>query len=155
MELLTRTALAGGIALLGLGVYWAWNRWQLIRLGRVALPGLEAFRCGLPAILYFTTPDCVPCRTTQRPALERLLAELAEAVQLIEVDASAQPKVADYWGVLTVPTTFVIDPQGRPRRVNHGVTNAEKLKAQLEEIGSGSKSPGPKRHSASSLSLKP
>jgi hypothetical protein len=48
------------------------------------------------------------------------------------VDASAQPEVAQEWGVLSVPTTFVIDASGKPRFVNHGVANAEKLIQQLE-----------------------
>jgi hypothetical protein len=42
--------------------------------------------------------------------------------------------VADYWGVLSVPTAVVIDSQGRPRRVNHGVTSAEKMLKQIEEV---------------------
>jgi len=36
--------------------------------------------------------------------------------------------------VLSVPTTFIIDSQGRPRRVNHGVASAEKLLNQIEEV---------------------
>ncbi|HLE53485.1 MAG TPA: hypothetical protein VI755_15570, partial [Anaerolineales bacterium] len=41
---------------------------------------------------------------------------------------------ADYWGVLSVPTTFIIDRRGRPRRVNHGVASAEKLFKQIEDV---------------------
>jgi hypothetical protein len=55
-------------------------------------------------------------------------------IQVIEVDAAAQPELADYWGVLSVPTTFIIDARGRPRRVNHGVASAEKLERQIEEV---------------------
>lgn len=95
--------------------------------------GLEFQRPKTPAILYFTTPDCLPCRSTQRPAISRLLEISGEQVQLIEVDASAQAKLADSWGVLSVPTTFVIDSAGRPRQVNHGVTSTEKLLRQLEQ----------------------
>ena len=139
METLIRLLSATLIIALGIGLYRGWNRWQLNRLSRrrATAPGLEKLRPGLPAILYFTTPDCVPCRTAQRPALERLKAEMAGGVQVLEVDAGAQPVVADYWGVLSVPTTFIIDPAGRPRRVNHGVTSKEKLKQQLEEVGQG------------------
>jgi thioredoxin-like negative regulator of GroEL len=52
--------------------------------------------------------------------------------QVIEVDASSQPDVAQEWGVMSVPTTFVIDASGKPRYVNHGVTNAATLIKQLE-----------------------
>jgi hypothetical protein len=53
---------------------------------------------------------------------------------VIEVDAAAQPELANYWGVLSVPTTFIIDRRGRPRRVNHGVSGADKLKKQIEVV---------------------
>lgn len=132
MDILTRTIIAASLILIGLGAYWAWSYWQLRRLSRAPGPGLESWRPGLPAILYFTTPDCIPCRTTQRPALERLKAELADALQVIEVDASAKPAIADQWGVVSVPTTFVLDATGRPRRLNHGVASTAKLKQQLE-----------------------
>ncbi len=29
-----------------------------------------------------------------------------------------QPEAARYWGVLSVPTVFVLDPEGRPRHVH-------------------------------------
>ena len=136
VEIVLRLAITAALIGLGLGSYWSWNQWQLRRLRRrrTGVPGLESLRPGLPAVLYFTTPDCIPCRTTQRPALARLKTELAGGVQVVEVDAAARPAVADYWGVLSVPTTFILDPTGQPRRVNHGVTSTEKLKGQLEEI---------------------
>lgn len=137
MDILTRLLIALALITLGAGLYWAWNRWQVWRLTRgraMSLPGLETFRVGVPGVLYFTTPECVPCRTTQRPALERLKAELVDQVQVVEIDATVQPRLADQWGVLSIPTTFIIDTRGQPRRVNHGVTSAAKLKQQLEEV---------------------
>ncbi len=147
MEILNRLLIAVGISLFGLGLYWGWSRWQLRRLNHrrtAGIPGLATLRPDVPAILYFTTPDCVPCRTAQRPALGRLQADLGEGLQIVEVDAIARPDLADYWGVLSVPTTFIIDSAGQPRRVNHGVTSAEKLKQQLEEVSPKSQSPDPK-----------
>jgi hypothetical protein len=55
-------------------------------------------------------------------------------LQVIEIDAVAQPDLADHWGVLSVPTTFIIDGYGQVRRVNHGVASADKLHAQIEEV---------------------
>jgi thioredoxin 1 len=161
MELVTRLLIALGISLVGMGLYWGWNLWHLARLRRRAasrLHGLEGLRPGIPAILYFTTPDCLPCRTVQRPALERLQADLAGGVQIVEVDASAQRDLADYWGVLSVPTTFIIDASGQPRRVNHGVTSAEKLKQQVEEMSQGPRAKGTKTKTSgtqSALGLEP
>lgn len=98
-------------------------------------PGLEGFRAGRPAVLLFSAPGCAPCETLQRPALRALLDEHAGAIQLLEIDALARPDLADAWGVLSLPTTFVIDRRGRPRRVNHGVARRERLETQLADLG--------------------
>jgi thioredoxin 1 len=121
------------IAGIFVGAYWALN-WLIIARARGKRLGLETIRPGIPAILYFTTPTCVPCKTIQRPALAKLKERLGDSIQVIEVDAAAQPELANYWGVLSVPTTFIIDRRGRPRRVNHGVSGADKLKKQIEEV---------------------
>ncbi len=139
-ELLTADPLARALwALLitaaGLLLYRAANRLILRRAqsnqesGLAPLPGRKP---GVPAVLYFTTPNCAPCKTVQRPALQRLQAHLGDRLQIIEVDASAQPELASRWGVLSVPTTFVIDARGQLRHVNHGAVRAEKLIQQLE-----------------------
>jgi thioredoxin-like negative regulator of GroEL len=128
-----RLLIAIGLIALGLGGYSLANRAMLKRANRKQL-GLEGLRTNTPAILYFTTPYCVPCKTTQRPALERLLETTSERVQLIQVDALEHSELAESWGVLSVPTTFVIDSGGQARRVNHGVASTEKLLEQLEQV---------------------
>jgi thioredoxin-like negative regulator of GroEL len=75
----------------------------------------------------------MPCKTVQRPALAMVQAEMGDKLKVIEVDATQRPELADSWGVLSVPTTFIIDTKGRPRKVNHGVVRAEKLLQQLTE----------------------
>ena len=131
--LVLRSLIALGLVLLGVGVYWLINRFILYRARRKQL-GIEEFIPGKPAVLYFTMEGCVPCRTTQRPALEKLTEITGDQVQVIRVDVVERHKLAENWGVLSVPTTFIIDDQGRPRRVNHGVTLAEKLLDQLEQV---------------------
>jgi thiol-disulfide isomerase/thioredoxin len=130
---LFRAILALGIALFGLGIYAVINRVILRRAAKNFL-GLEEYIPGSPAVLYFTMEGCVPCKTTQRPALDRLSEIIGEKIQIIWVDALERPDLAESWGVLSVPTTFIIDSDGQPRRVNHGVALAEKLLAQLEEV---------------------
>jgi thiol-disulfide isomerase/thioredoxin len=95
---------------------------------------LELIQPGKPAILYFTTPDCAPCKTIQRPALSRVQSRLGDRLQVVEVNAYERPELAKEWGVLSVPTTFIIDASGRPRHVNHGVTPADKLIEQLAKF---------------------
>jgi thioredoxin 1 len=132
-DILSRFIIALGLVALGWGGYRLINWLILGRASRKRL-GLETFLPGTPAILYFTTPDCLPCKTVQRPALARLKKCVGHHVQVLQVDAVERPDLADYWGVLSVPTTFIIDSQGEPRLVNHGVTSAEKLIEQLEKI---------------------
>ncbi len=135
--MIERIEISGVIIATGIALYWGWVRWQLWRLRRTTrlTPGLSALKLGQPAILYFSSPGCVPCRAAQEPALQGLEEECGARLQVIEIDASAQPSIADYWGVLSVPTTFVIDRQGRPRHVNHGVASAARLRGQLVGLG--------------------
>jgi thioredoxin-like negative regulator of GroEL len=130
---LARLILAVGLVALGWIGYQLANRLMLKRADR-AQRGLENRRPNTPAVLYFTTPTCMPCKTTQRPALARLLELTGDQIQVIQVETLERPDLAESWGVLSVPTTFVIDSQGQARRVNHGAASAEKLLAQLEEV---------------------
>ncbi len=130
-EVFERLLIAVAIAGAGLGVYLLFNRMTLSR-AESKIQRFKSYRPGLPAILYFTTPTCAPCKTMQRPTLERLKASKGQWFQVIEVDASQQPDLAQEWGVVSVPTTFVIDASGKPKYVNHGVASAEKLIQQLE-----------------------
>jgi thioredoxin 1 len=132
-ELLTRAVVAILIAGVGIGIYGFLNRVILARAAH-KIRGLENFSLGTPAILYFTTPTCVPCKTVQRPAIQSVRETVGDAIQIIEVDATQRTELADYWGVLSVPTTFIIDKTGQPRQINHGVTPAPKLLNQLEKI---------------------
>jgi thiol-disulfide isomerase/thioredoxin len=105
-----------------------------LRHARVRAPRLERMGAGVPVLLYFTTPTCAPCKTMQRPAIQRLQERIGERMEVVEVDASIQPDLANQWGVLSVPTTFIIDAQGNPRYVNHGVAPLDKLQRQFAEI---------------------
>lgn len=129
----TRFLLALAILLVGWLLYRLANR-RILQRARSRSTGLERFRWGIPGILYFTAPGCLPCRTVQQPVLKELEELLGDRVQIVQVDAAQRPQLADHWGVLSVPTTFLIDTRRRPRRVNHGVARLDKLLSQLEEI---------------------
>lgn len=96
--------------------------------------GLENIILGIPSILYFMTPYCQPCRIIQRPELKKLEEILNKRIHIIEINAVEEKELADYWGVLSVPTTFIIDSGGQPRQINHGVTSTEKLLKQLVKV---------------------
>jgi thiol-disulfide isomerase/thioredoxin len=132
-EPIYRLIIALGILLAGMILYRMINSTTLTR-ARSRVPGLERMRPGVPLLLYFTTPTCAPCKTVQRPAIQRLQEYIGERLEVIEVDATSQPEIASQWGVLSVPTTFIIDAQGDPRYVNHGVAPLDKLQRQFAEI---------------------
>lgn len=133
LDWLNRLVLAIGIILIGLVLYWIINRVLLLRTRDKGM-GLPFDLSGRPAILYFTTPACVPCKTIQRPAVQKILEMYAGRLDVIEVDATKEIDLARQWGVLSVPTTFIIDSRGVPRFVNHGVTRADKLIVQINSI---------------------
>ncbi|MFQ5594375.1 MAG: thioredoxin family protein [Anaerolineae bacterium] len=85
---------------------------------------------GQPAVVYFWTDTCGQCKTMQSPALGRL-AGMTPAVQVVSINALQQPAIADQFGVMTVPTTAVIDRAGHLRAVNHGYAGARTLQEQL------------------------
>jgi thiol-disulfide isomerase/thioredoxin len=112
------------------GAYRLVTALVLSRARRTA-SGLSLFTPGLPAVLYFTTPDCVTCRAAQKPALRAVQDRLKGKLQVIEVNALDSPGLARQWSVLSVPTTYILDRSGRPLQVNHGYASTEKLIAQL------------------------
>ncbi len=134
--MLERLVIAGLIIGLGLSAWILYNRWTLRRVAAQSPrdPLLADLRAGVPVIVFFTTPFCVPCRTQQKPALVALQSEMGADLEVILVDATKQPDIADRWGVFSAPTTFVLDEQHIPRHVNRGVASAETLKKQLSGL---------------------
>ena len=94
---------------------------------------LETLRVadGCPTILGFTGEYCLPCRTQQHPALESLRAHWGDALHVVEVDALERADLARQYGVLTVPTTVVLDGARNVVAINYGVASAEKLHSQI------------------------
>jgi thioredoxin-like negative regulator of GroEL len=83
-----------------------------------------------PGIVYVWTETCGQCRTMQAPALDRVT-EAMPQVEVVSINAVERSNVASRFGVLTVPTTAVIDSAGSLRAVNHGYADVETLKGQL------------------------
>ena len=132
-DILLRFVYTVGIILLGLGSYWLINQ-RLLSRAKSNLNSLLSPLPNKPVIVYFTTPDCAPCKTVQRPALEKLINLLGEKLHVVEIDATEHPDLAKTWGVMSVPTTFLLDSRGEARYVNNGVTRAEKLMEQLQTL---------------------
>jgi len=132
-EILLRFAYALGIILLGLVAYWLLTQ-RLLSRAKNNLTSLLSPLPNKPVIIYFTTPDCVPCKTVQRPALNKLITLLGEKLHVVEIDATERPDLAKTWGVMSVPTTFLLNAKGEARYVNNGVARAEKLMEQIQTL---------------------
>ena len=132
-EILIRLVAALGIIGLGLFAYWYINQRLLLRAQNNML-SLFSKLPNKPVIVYFTTPDCVPCKTIQRPALREISGLMGDKLEVVEIDATERPDLAKQWGVMSVPTTFLLDARGDARYVNNGVARVEKLMQQLQTL---------------------
>jgi thioredoxin 1 len=94
---------------------------------------LETEPDGRPTIVAFSTPSCGVCRTAQAPALNALIDRLGpSSVRIIHVDAAERPRVADAFGVLTVPTTVVLANSGHVATTNNGFAPLDRLAQQVQ-----------------------
>jgi thiol-disulfide isomerase/thioredoxin len=132
-EILLRAAFTIAIIIIGLVGYWLINQRLLVR-AKSNIFTLFNQLPNKPVIVYFTTPDCAPCKTVQRPALNRVTQLLGDSLEVVEIDATQRPDLAKQWGVMSVPTTFLLDARGEARYVNNGVARAEKLMEQLQTL---------------------
>ena len=130
-DLLLRLTAAAALCAAAVALYRLVSALVLRRAGR-AVGGTSLLPPGVPGIVYFTTKDCATCKSAQRPALSAL--ERQMDVRVIEVDAGERPDLARQWSVLSVPTTFILDRNGKPRQINHGFASARKLRVQLESV---------------------
>lgn len=137
VDVIYRFLLAVGIICIGLLIYWGAKQIVLARTKHSSASLPQPLR-GVPIILYFTTPDCAPCKTIQRPAIQKVKQTLQNGLDVIEIDASQKVKLAKEWNVMSVPTTYIIDTNGTTKFVNHGAVRAEKLLEQIKQVNGSS-----------------
>jgi thiol-disulfide isomerase/thioredoxin len=114
-----------------------WARRHTTRLmsgaGDVLLEALDATSDGRPTLVTFSAPSCAACHTAQAPAVEHVQQQLGPGkLRVFKVDTASQPEVARAFGVLTVPSSVVLDPSGRVSAVNHGFAPSQKLLQQVQ-----------------------
>jgi thioredoxin-like negative regulator of GroEL len=111
-----------------------WNARRIRRLvGTPLWEDLGERPDGRSTVVTFSTPSCAACHQAQAPAVAAVERQLgSHAVRLIRVDAAERPEVARAFGVLTVPSTAVLAPQGHLVAVNQGFAPSNKLVEQLQ-----------------------
>lgn len=135
LERLLIVALVALAAAVLLGALRLWRRRKLRRLGQDSpLAGLVP--AGRPAVVGFSTPQCIECRARQAPALARLGATLGDTITVRALSALEHPELVAKLGILTVPATVVVDAQGRARHVNLGYASERTLVSQLDSVRS-------------------
>ena len=88
---------------------------------------------GISTIVYFWSPRCHLCRNAQKPILEHIVEEYGEKyLRLISYNVDESSDMAKAWGVMTIPTTFIIDQSGEVLFVNSGLATDGVLHRQLK-----------------------
>lgn len=89
-----------------------------------------------PAVLHFSADWCGPCDAVRRVVADatRDLADSPQPPRDIEIDIDADPALARALNVLSLPTTFVFDAEGRERFRISGVPKTSDLRSALSPL---------------------
>lgn len=128
-RLIITFAIGGGLLLLWLG--WQYGKKLLIK----TVPGTET-PSGKSTLLYFTGEYCAVCKVQQTPVVNELAGMYGDALDVETLDVTSHPDAAKKYKVLTLPTTVILDPQGRVADINYGFTGQAKLEKQLAAVES-------------------
>jgi thiol-disulfide isomerase/thioredoxin len=93
-----------------------------------------------PAVLHFSADWCGPCAAVRRVVADATgdLADSPRPPRDIEIDIDADPALASALNVLSLPTTFVFDAEGRERFRISGVPKTSDLRSALGPLTAGS-----------------
>lgn len=85
-----------------------------------------------PTVVHFSAPWCAPCQRVRR-VVSQVCGDLGDVAH-IEIDMDANPEAARRLSVLSLPTTFIFDADGRQRYRSAGVPKAEDLRSALAPL---------------------
>ncbi len=124
---LLRLLIVVGLAVTSFVGFRLWKAWSLRRSTR----RMQAMgETGHVSLMYFSGPNCAQC--TAQEAVIREVESRQPAVQFTSYDASVDVVVASRVGVMSVPTTVVLDDTGRVRARNGRFVKADVLLAQIK-----------------------
>lgn len=99
--------------------------------GEVDTSDLGLSRSG-PTVVHFSALWCSPC-TQVRRLVTQVCDDLGD-VSHVEIDMDANPHAARRLSVLSLPTTFIFDAEGRQRYRAAGVPKADDLRSALAPL---------------------
>jgi thiol-disulfide isomerase/thioredoxin len=85
-----------------------------------------------PTIVHFSAPWCSPCSQVRRVVAQ--VCDDLDDVAHLEIDMDANPVAARRLSVLSLPTTFIFDAQGRQRYRAAGVPKVDDLRSALTPL---------------------
>jgi thiol-disulfide isomerase/thioredoxin len=85
-----------------------------------------------PTVVHFSAVWCGPCAGVRR-VVDQVCDQLPEVAH-VEIDMDANPSAARRLSVLSLPTTFIFDADGRQRYRTAGVPKAADLRTALEPL---------------------
>jgi thiol-disulfide isomerase/thioredoxin len=127
------------VVALGVSLVIGWlmtRRAGVLRSATREPPDLDTSDLGLPrgrpTVLHFSAEWCGPCAGVRR-VVDEVCAALP-GVAHVEVDLDGNPAAARRLSVLSLPTTFVFDADGRQHYRASGVPKAADLRTALEPL---------------------
>lgn len=93
----------------------------------------SGFVGGEPTLLYFRSDSCGTCPTQAR-YLDQLVDKENGRFAIQSIDVDTEPEKAKQYGVMTLPTTMILDTTGQVKEINYGLTPSHKLAKQLQAI---------------------
>lgn len=85
-----------------------------------------------PTVVHFSASWCGPCAQVRRVVNQ--VCDGLEQVAHVEIDLDANPAAARRLSVLSLPTTFIFDADGRQRYRTSGVPKADDLRSALTPL---------------------
>jgi thiol-disulfide isomerase/thioredoxin len=85
-----------------------------------------------PTVVHFTAEWCGPCKSVRR-VVDEVCDDLPDVAH-VEIDMDANPGAARRLSVLSLPTTFIFDADGRQRYRSAGVPKAADLRSALAPL---------------------
>jgi thioredoxin-like negative regulator of GroEL len=119
-----------------LGLLWAavavgarFRRWR--RVDRMRAPELSQ---GKTTVLFFTGERCSVCHHRQKPALDAVRSSHNGDLRVVELDAARETSLVRRFGVLSLPSTVVLAPDGTVGAVNYGFAPSDQINAQVASV---------------------
>ncbi|HUT22604.1 MAG TPA: thioredoxin [Candidatus Bipolaricaulota bacterium] len=86
-----------------------------------------------PVLVDFFAEWCGPCKM-QGPIIDELEQEMdGKAVKIGKMDVDANPKTAEKYGIMSIPTLMIF-VNGEVKETMNGVHNKEDLKGKLQSL---------------------